>query len=235
MINANETARAADPGAALHPPLHRQGGGGQGRRPADDRSRARAQPRQGRAAAPLGRHPPGAGPRRRAADRRADGAPGQGPRVPRRPARHRCARRSTSSAWCWSARSTASWSARSTRSSRSRSGSRARTGACSRRRQVDPALGFVGKVGKVRAGLLHALLDDGLIPIVSTVGADTAGQPYNVNADDAARAIAVAMGAEKLIYLTGDAGPARRSGRHGEPGPPPVDRRSAPADRRRRA
>jgi len=67
---------------------------------------------------------------------------------------------------------------------------------------IDPALGFVGKVGKVRAGLLHALLDDGLIPIVSTVGADVAGQPYNVNADDAARAIAVAMGAEKLIYLT---------------------------------
>jgi len=67
---------------------------------------------------------------------------------------------------------------------------------------IDPALGFVGKVGKVRAGLLHALLDDGLIPIVSTVGADVEGQPYNVNADDAARAIAVAMGAEKLIYLT---------------------------------
>jgi len=72
--------------------------------------------------------------------------------------------------------------------------------------QVDPALGFVGKVGKVRAGLLHALLDDGLIPIVSTVGADVTGQPYNVNADDAARAIAVAMGAEKLIYLTGAPG-----------------------------
>ncbi|MEO8141613.1 MAG: acetylglutamate kinase, partial [Sphingomicrobium sp.] len=68
--------------------------------------------------------------------------------------------------------------------------------------QIDPRLGFVGKVGKVRADLLHALLDDGLVPIVSTVGADTTGQPYNVNADDAARAIAVAMGAEKIIYLT---------------------------------
>ncbi len=67
---------------------------------------------------------------------------------------------------------------------------------------IDPALGFVGRVDHVRAGLLHALLDDGLVPIVSTVGADTEGQPYNVNADDAARAIAVAMGAEKLIYLT---------------------------------
>jgi acetylglutamate kinase len=72
--------------------------------------------------------------------------------------------------------------------------------------QIDPALGFVGRVGHVRAGLLHALLDDGLVPIVSTVGADTGGQPYNVNADDAARAIAIAMGAEKLIYLTGAPG-----------------------------
>jgi acetylglutamate kinase len=68
--------------------------------------------------------------------------------------------------------------------------------------QIHPSLGFVGKVGHVRAGLLHALLDDGLVPIVSTVGADSSGQPYNVNADDAARAIAVAMEAEKLIYLT---------------------------------
>jgi len=72
--------------------------------------------------------------------------------------------------------------------------------------QIDPKLGFVGKVGKVRVRLLHALLDDGLVPIVSTVGADDQGQPYNVNADDAARAIAVAMGAEKIIYLTGAPG-----------------------------
>ena len=71
---------------------------------------------------------------------------------------------------------------------------------------VDPKLGFVGKVGAVRAGLLHALLDDGLVPIVSTVGSDASGQPYNINADDAARAIAVAMGAEKLVYLTGAPG-----------------------------
>ncbi|WP_309611514.1 acetylglutamate kinase [Sphingomonas sp.] len=71
---------------------------------------------------------------------------------------------------------------------------------------LDPALGFVGTVTQVRARLLHALLDDGLIPIVSTVGAGIDGQPYNVNADDAARAIAVAMQAEKIIYLTGAPG-----------------------------
>lgn len=66
----------------------------------------------------------------------------------------------------------------------------------------DASLGFVGDVESVRAGLLHQLLDDGLTPVVSTVGADAAGHPYNINADEAARAIAVAMGAEKIVYLT---------------------------------
>lgn len=66
----------------------------------------------------------------------------------------------------------------------------------------DPALGFVGDVVQVRAGRLHGLLDQGLAPVVSTVGADPSGQPYNINADEAARAIAVAMKAEKIVYLT---------------------------------
>ena len=67
---------------------------------------------------------------------------------------------------------------------------------------ADPALGFVGNVTGVRAEIIHRLLDDGLTPVISTVGADGAGQPYNVNADEAARAIAVAMEAEKIVYLT---------------------------------
>ena len=54
----------------------------------------------------------------------------------------------------------------------------------------------------VRAELIHRLLDDGLTPVISTVGANADGQPYNVNADEAARAIAVAMNAEKIVYLT---------------------------------
>ena len=66
----------------------------------------------------------------------------------------------------------------------------------------DSSLGFVGDVESVRANLLHQLLDDGLVPVVSTIGSDGAGQPYNINADEAARAIAVAMGAEKIVYLT---------------------------------
>jgi acetylglutamate kinase len=67
---------------------------------------------------------------------------------------------------------------------------------------ADPKLGFVGNVTAVRAELIHRLLDDGLTPVISTVGANAEGQPYNVNADEAARAIAVAMNAEKIVYLT---------------------------------
>lgn len=66
----------------------------------------------------------------------------------------------------------------------------------------DPALGFVGDVAQVRAERLHGLLDQGLAPVVSTVGSDPSGQPYNINADEAAMAIAVAMKAEKIVYLT---------------------------------
>lgn len=66
----------------------------------------------------------------------------------------------------------------------------------------DPALGYVGDVSHVRAERLHGLLDQGLAPVVSTIGADASGQPYNINADEAAMAIAVAMGAEKIVYLT---------------------------------
>ena len=69
-------------------------------------------------------------------------------------------------------------------------------------RPRDPALGFVGDVDHVRAERLHDQLDKGYLPVVSTVGADPSGQPYNINADEAAMAIAVAMNAEKIVYLT---------------------------------
>jgi acetylglutamate kinase len=66
----------------------------------------------------------------------------------------------------------------------------------------DSSFGYVGDVSYVRASVLHRLLDEGLSPVVSTIGVDENGQPYNINADEAARAIAVAMAAEKIVYLT---------------------------------
>ena len=70
----------------------------------------------------------------------------------------------------------------------------------------DPSLGFVGDVGSVRPAILERLLAEDLIPVVSTIGADRAGQAYNINADAVAGAVAAALGAEKVIYLTDIAG-----------------------------
>ena len=70
----------------------------------------------------------------------------------------------------------------------------------------DPSLGFVGDIEKVRPHVIEGLLHDGFVPVLSTVGVDSQGQPYNINADTAAGAIAEALGAEKIIYLTDIAG-----------------------------
>lgn len=63
-------------------------------------------------------------------------------------------------------------------------------------------LGRVGRVSSVRPDVLHALLDDGCTPVVATVAPDPSGDPMNVNADVVAGALASAIGAEKLVYLT---------------------------------
>ncbi len=63
-------------------------------------------------------------------------------------------------------------------------------------------IGLTGDVTEVRPDLVQALLDDGLIPVVSTVAVGVDGQPYNVNADTAAAALSIALGANKLIVLT---------------------------------
>jgi acetylglutamate kinase len=67
---------------------------------------------------------------------------------------------------------------------------------------ANPALGFVGDVSAVNPTVIERLLEQRLIPVVATIGADASGQAHNVNADTAAGAIAEALGAEKLIYLT---------------------------------
>jgi acetylglutamate kinase len=69
-----------------------------------------------------------------------------------------------------------------------------------------PELGFVGDVEAVNPAILDRLLAEDLIPVISTIGSDAAGQAYNINADTAAAALAVAVGAEKVIYLTDIAG-----------------------------
>lgn len=70
--------------------------------------------------------------------------------------------------------------------------------------QVD--IGQVGEVESVNPGALAALIADGRIPVVSTVARSDSGEVLNVNADTAAAALAVALGAVKLVVLTDVAG-----------------------------
>jgi len=67
-------------------------------------------------------------------------------------------------------------------------------------------LGFVGDVEVVAPEIVQRLLAQGLIPVVATIGTDTAGQAYNINADAVAGALAAALEAEKLVFLTNVAG-----------------------------
>ncbi|MCX6504033.1 MAG: acetylglutamate kinase [Actinobacteria bacterium] len=70
----------------------------------------------------------------------------------------------------------------------------------------DSKLGFVGDVQAVDTTALNKALSEDLIPVIATLGSDASGQAHNVNADSAAAAIAEAMNAERLIYLTDVAG-----------------------------
>ena len=63
-------------------------------------------------------------------------------------------------------------------------------------------LGFVGDIVKVNTRLLKSLINDSFIPIIAPIGSDDEGNTYNINADYAAVAIAAAMNAEKLVFLT---------------------------------
>jgi acetylglutamate kinase len=65
-----------------------------------------------------------------------------------------------------------------------------------------PDLGFVGDIVEVNPNIVERLLAEEMIPVVSTIGSDAAGQAYNINADTVAGALAGALRAEKAIYLT---------------------------------
>jgi acetylglutamate kinase len=63
-------------------------------------------------------------------------------------------------------------------------------------------LGFVGTVIGVDPTILLRLLAEGLVPVVATIGSDSSGQAYNINADTVAGALAESLDAEKLVFLT---------------------------------
>nr|WCH56397.1 acetylglutamate kinase [Hypnea sp.] len=61
---------------------------------------------------------------------------------------------------------------------------------------------FVGQVDRVNAKILNSFLNDGYIPVIASIASDSNGQPYNINADTVAGALAKALKAQKLILLT---------------------------------
>ena len=63
-------------------------------------------------------------------------------------------------------------------------------------------IGLVGEITETDPGAIIALLDDGRIPVISSIARGTSGEVYNVNADTAAGALAVALNAVKLVILT---------------------------------
>ena len=70
-------------------------------------------------------------------------------------------------------------------------------------------LGLVGEVTEVDTTIINTLLDNDFVPVISTVGVDKEGNSYNVNADYAAVAVAGALNAEKLVFITDVAGVMR--------------------------
>lgn len=71
---------------------------------------------------------------------------------------------------------------------------------------VSHDLGLVGEAGQVNPALVEKLLADGHVPVISSVAPDAYGVPHNVNADTAASALAIALGASRLVILTDVAG-----------------------------
>jgi len=71
-----------------------------------------------------------------------------------------------------------------------------------RRQSGGHDLGRVGTVERVEAAVIHAVIESGFVPVVAPIGIGVDGLTYNVNADEAAGAVASALAAEKLILLT---------------------------------
>jgi acetylglutamate kinase len=69
-------------------------------------------------------------------------------------------------------------------------------------RARDERLGFVGEITAVNPGLILSLQEQGYVPVVAPLARGEDGEVYNLNADTAAGALAVALGAAKLVYLT---------------------------------
>ena len=148
---------------------------------------------------------------------------------------------SRSPRWCSSARSTRRSCCASTATASRPSASAATTARCSASpaapRPAGEDIGFVGRIERVNVGVIEHVASD-YIPVIASVGADREGNSYNVNADEAAGAVAGALGAYKVIFLTDVPGWLRRPAGPRQPDRPGQRRAGAArrcADARRAA
>ena len=196
-------------GAPVHPGVPRQDGRHQVRRRGDDRPGAARGLRPRRRAAQVRRPEPDHRPRRRAGDHRLHEARS----TCRSSSSAACAsatpRPSRSRRWSSSARSTRTSSCASTATGSRRSGSPATTASSSASRRCRARAARTsassGEIERVDTGVINHIAED-YIPVIASVGADRAGRSHNVNADEAAGAVARALGAYKVIFLTDVAG-----------------------------
>ena len=68
--------------------------------------------------------------------------------------------------------------------------------------QKNEKLGHVGEIDEINTKILDDLLDGGFIPVISSIGIDDDGNPYNINADTAAAKIAAALHAESMVVMS---------------------------------
>ncbi len=187
-------------GPALAEALPRRHGRGEVRRQRDGGRAAEAVIRLRHRVPAAGRAAAGGRARRRPADhaRCCSGSTSTTNGAAATGSRHR--RRWTSCAWCSPARSSARSSDSSTSTGHTPSESPARMPTCSRRASGSPQvdgeaidIGLVGDIAEVRPDFVTNLLDDHLIPVISSIGLGNGGEIYNVNADAAAAALAAAL------------------------------------------
>ena len=74
--------------------------------------------------------------------------------------------------------------------------------SCEKKYANGQDIGFVGNVTRVKPDIIKTMIENDYIPVIAPIGMDVSGNSYNINADDAACAIAAALSAEKLAFLT---------------------------------
>ena len=205
--------RDAARGAPVHPRVPRPDGRDQVRRRGDERPGAARGLRARRRAPQVRRHEPDRRPRRRAGDHRLHGAAQPAGRVRRRAAGERRGDRRDRQD---GARRQGQQGHRAAHQPPRAAGGRAcaaTTGCCSAVDTMEGPggedIGLVGRIERVNVGVIEHIAED-YIPVIASIGADRDGRSHNVNADEAAGAVARAIGAYKVMFLTDVPGLAAR-------------------------